>query len=287
VRALITGGGGQLASDLQERLGRDATSLSRSQLDVTDSVALDRAFSSCKPDVVFNCAAYHNLDQCEANPARAFAVNAEAVRELARRGARLVHLSTNYIFDGTHEEPYGESDLPAPRSIYAISKLAGEYAALAYGKDALVVRTAGLYGRYGSASKGGNFVQRMLNRARESGMLQVVTDQFLQPTYTSDLADALIEAVRRGFSGRLHITAAGVCSWHEFTCAIMDLAALDVRVDPTQTVIGPGGVDRPLNGVLARPRADACGLSELPDWRDGLERYMTDAGLIAASARYL
>ena len=285
MRALITGGGGQLASDLQARLGDDATSFSRSELDVTDPVALDRAFSSSKPDVVFNCAAYHNLDQCEANPAQAFAVNAQAVRELARRDAKLVHLSTNYVFNGKREEPYSESDLPAPRSIYAISKLAGEYSALAYGNGALVVRTAGLYGQQGSASKGGNFVQRMLSRARENRGLAVVADQFLQPTYTSDLAGVLVEAVRRDLWGTLHLTAAGMCSWHEFTCAIMDLAGLDVPVDATPTVTGSGGVDRPLNGVLARPRAGALGLSELPDWRDALERYMTDAGLAAAPAR--
>jgi dTDP-4-dehydrorhamnose reductase len=285
VRALITGGGGQLASDLQESLGGDATSFSRSELDVTDSAAIDGAFLSCKPDVVFNCAAYHNLDQCEANPAQAFAVNVEAVRDLATRNAKLVHISTNYVFDGKREEPYAESDLPAPRSIYAISKLAGEHAALAYGTHTLVIRTAGLYGVYGSASKGGNFVQRMLTRAREHGRLQVVADQYLQPTYTSDLADALIEAARRNLSGTLHITASGACSWYDFTCAIVELAGLDVPVDPTSTVIWSGGVDRPRNGVLARSRADALGLSKLPDWRNALERYMTEAGLAAVRAR--
>jgi dTDP-4-dehydrorhamnose reductase len=278
VRALITGGGGQLASDLQSRLGPAATSFSHAELDITDSAALDRVLVEIRPDIVLNCAAFHNLDECESQPHQAFAVNVAAVRELARRGAKLVHLSTNYVFDGRRPEPYAEYDLPAPRSMYAITKLAGEHTALAYGKDALVVRAAGLYGVHGSASKGGNFVQRMLARARDMGRLTVVSDQLLQPTYTSDLADALIAAVERNATGILHLTAGGECSWHEFTEAIVELAGLDVLVEPATTTIEPGGIDRPLNGVLARPQADALGLGALPDWLDGLERYMAQAG---------
>src|SRR5207244_3382617 len=198
------------------------------------------------------------VDVCEREEDRAFEVNGRAVKRLAERcgalGARLVHLSTNYVFDGSGAEPYGELDLPAPQSVYAISKLAGEHAALAYAPGALVVRTAGLYGRQGSASKGGNFVVRMIARAREQGKLSVVADQRLSPTYTSDLAGALIQAVDRGVSGVLHITNGGECSWYEFTRAILELAAVDIPVKPVPTVVPEGGASRPLNGVLARPR---------------------------------
>jgi dTDP-4-dehydrorhamnose reductase len=279
VRALITGGGGQLASDLQELLGDDAQSFSHAELDIADSAALDRAFEEVQPDVVFNCAAFHNVDVCETEPDAAWAVNVRAVRDLAGRGAKLVHLSTNYVFDGRRDEPYGEGDLPSPRSIYALTKLAGEYAALAYGDNALVVRGAGLYGLHGSASKGGNFVQRMVARAREQGALKMVADQRLQPTFTADLAQALIDAVSAEASGLLHLTASGACSWFEFTEAIMELAGIDVPIEPVQTTIAPGSPDRPLNGVLARPRADALGLSELRPWRAALEEYMDLAGL--------
>jgi dTDP-4-dehydrorhamnose reductase len=279
VRALITGGGGQLASDLQELLGDDAQSFSHAELDIADSAALDRAFEEVQPDVVFNCAAFHNVDVCEPEPDSAWAVNVRAVRDLAGRGVKLVHLSTNYVFDGRRDEPYGEGDLPSPRSIYALTKLAGEYAALAYGDNALVVRGAGLYGLHGSASKGGNFVQRMVARAREQGALKMVADQRLQPTFTADLAQALIDAVSAEASGLLHLTASGACSWFEFTEAIMELAGIDVPIEPVQTTIAPGSPDRPLNGVLARPRADALGLSELRPWRAALEEYMDLAGL--------
>jgi dTDP-4-dehydrorhamnose reductase len=285
VRALITGGGGQLASDLVELLGEDAVACSHAELDVADGDALARAIESVEPDVVINCAAFHNLDVCETQPDQAWAVNVRAVREMAARAPRLVHLSTNYVFDGRRPEPYGEEDLPAPRSVYAITKLAGEHAALAYGSRALVVRAAGLYGLHGSVSKGGNFVQRMLARAREQGSLRMVADQLLQPTFTADLAAAIVDAVERDVDGVLHLTASDACSWHEFTVAIMELAGLDVPVEAVETVVPAGGVDRPLNGVLARPRADAIGLPALRTWREGLEDYMSRAGLLAQLAR--
>jgi dTDP-4-dehydrorhamnose reductase len=275
VRALITGGGGQLASDLQALLGDDARSFSHAELDIADTAAVDRAFEEVRPDVVFNCAAFHNVDVCETEPDSAWAVNVRAVRDLAGRGAKLVHLSTNYVFDGRRAEPYGEEDLPNPRSIYALTKLAGEYAALAYGDGALVVRGAGLYGEHGSASKGGNFVQRMLTRAREQGQLKMVADQRLQPTFTADLAASLLEAVQKDATGVLHLTASGECSWFDFTQAIMEIAGIDVPVEPVQTTIAPGQPDRPLNGVLARPRADALGISPLRPWRDALADYMS------------
>jgi dTDP-4-dehydrorhamnose reductase len=281
VRALITGGGGQLASDLQELLGDDARSYAHAELDIADGAALDRAFEEVRPDVVFNCAAFHNVDVCETEPDSAWAVNVRAVRDLAGRGAKLVHLSTNYVFDGRRDEPYGEADLPNPRSIYALTKLAGEYAALAYGENALVVRGAGLYGLHGSASKGGNFVQRMIGRAKEQPALKMVADQRLQPTFTADLAQSLLEAVDKEAGGVLHLTASGACSWFEFTEAIMELAGIDIPVEPVTTTIAPGSPDRPLNGVLARPRADALGLAELRPWRDALADYMGRAGLLA------
>src|SRR4051794_16039047 len=189
MRALITGGGGQLASDLAGLLGDRAVSRSHAELDIAEPAALDAAFEEVRPDVVFNCAAFHNVDVCEREPDTSWAVNVRAVRELALRAPKLVHLSTNYVFDGRREERYGEHELPMPRSIYALTKLSGEYAALGYGDGALVVRGSGLYGEHGSASKGGNFVQRMLGRAREDGApLRMVADQRLQPTFTRDLA---------------------------------------------------------------------------------------------------
>jgi dTDP-4-dehydrorhamnose reductase len=284
-RVLITGGGGQLAADFAALLGDDGTvaAPSRAELDISDDDALARAFGSVEPQLVLNCAAFHNVDVCEREEDRAYEVNARAVKRLAERcaegGARLVHFSTNYVFDGDRDDPYAEYDTPNPRSTYAISKLAGEYCALAYSPGALVVRTAGLYGLHGSASKGGNFVTRMIARAREQGELRMVADQRLSPTFTADLAAAVLEAVAARAGGILHLTNSGSCSWYEFTRAIMDLAGVDVPVEPVETPAA--GVQRPLNGVLARPAADAQGLTPLPRWHDALADYMRRAGLAA------
>jgi dTDP-4-dehydrorhamnose reductase len=283
VRALITGGGGQLASDLQDLLGDDAVSLTHAELDIDDADSIDRAFAEHRPDVVFNCAAFHNVDQCEREPDQSWTTNVRAVMELAKRDAKLVHLSTNYVFDGRREEPYGEDDLPSPRSVYALTKLAGEYAALGYGDDSLVVRSGGLYGFAGNASKGGNFVQRMIGRAKEQGQLKMVADQRLQPTFTHDLARALVDAVERDATGVLHLVNEGAMSWYDFTVLIMENAGIDVPIEAGTTTIGPGGVDRPLNGVLARPRGDALGIPTLRPVTDALQDYMSRAGLSAGA----
>jgi dTDP-4-dehydrorhamnose reductase len=285
VKALITGGAGQLGHDLTELLGPDAAfPLTHAELDVDDEAAIARVFAEVEPDVVFNCAAFHNVDECETEADRAWEINVRAVRNLAMQGVPLVHLSTNYVFDGGRDEPYPEDHPPSPRSVYALTKLAGEYAALAYGTRPLVVRAAGLYGTQGNASKGGNFVQRALGRAREHGELKMVADQRLQPTFTVDLAAALVEAVEAGAEGVLHLTAGGECSWFEFTEAIVELAGIDVPIEAVETTIPEGGAARPLNGVLARPRADALGLTPLRDWREALADYMARAGLAATAS---
>jgi dTDP-4-dehydrorhamnose reductase len=289
-RVLITGGGGQLASDLEALVpgGTEVLAPPRAVLDVTDDAAVAAVFADFQPTTVFNCAAFHNVEVCEREEDQAFAVNARAVKRLAARsdaaGAKFVHLSTNYVFDGTAAAPYDEDALPNPRSIYAISKLAGEHAALAYAPRALVVRTAGLYGLHGSASKGGNFVTRMIARAREQGALKVVADQELTPTFTADLAAGILAAVDARVSGTLHLTNSGATSWHGFTEAIMELAGVDVPVEPSETVIPPGAADRPHNGVLMSTVSERARLAPLRPWREALADYLERAGLLAGAA---
>jgi dTDP-4-dehydrorhamnose reductase len=289
-RVLITGGGGQLASDLEAQLRTEAEVVAppRADLDITDDGAVRAVFDSVRPTVVYNCAAFHNVEVCELEEDRAFEVNARAVKRLAARcaddGARFVHLSTNYVFDGAADRPYGEDELPSPRSIYAISKLAGEHAALAYAPGALVVRTAGLYGLHGSVSKGGNFVTRMIGRAREQGALKVVADQRLTPTFTSDLAAGILAAVEADVTGTLHLTNSGATTWHGFTEAIMELAGVSVPIEAVSTVRQPAAADRPLNGVLVSTVAEHAGLARLRPWRTALADYLERTGLLAVPA---
>jgi dTDP-4-dehydrorhamnose reductase len=286
-RVVITGGNGQLGSDLAEQLADRAEihSFSHADLDIGDDDAVARVLADANPDTVFNCGAYHNVDLCETEEDMSFRINATAVKRMAQRctedGVKLVHFSTNYVFDGRRDEPYSEDDLPSPRSVYAISKLAGEHTALAYAPDALVVRGAGLYGLHGSGQKGGNFVTRMLTRARDGQQIKMVSDQRLSPTFTRDLATGVIEAVERDVSGVLHLTASGACSWLEFTEAIYEIAGLDVPIEPVTT--SPGGTDRPPNGVLVNARAEQLGLTPLRHWREALEDYMQRAGYAAGA----
>jgi dTDP-4-dehydrorhamnose reductase len=289
-RILITGGGGQLACDLEDLLqgGAEVHAPPRGELDITDDRAVGSLFASLRPTQVINCAAFHNVEVCEREEDQAFAVNSQAVKRLGARcaqlDAKLVHLSTNYVFDGTATEPYDEDDLPRPGSIYAISKLAGEHAALAYAPGSLVVRTAGLYGLNGSASKGGNFVTRMISRAHEQGDLTVVADQSLTPTFTADLAAAILAALDVGLTGILHATNSGSTSWHGFTEAIMELAGVDTPVRAGTTTIAPGNADRPLNGVLRSSASERAGLDPMRPWRTALTDYMQRAGLLAGIA---
>jgi dTDP-4-dehydrorhamnose reductase len=283
-RVLITGARGQLGTDLAGQLdGRaEVRAATRAELDIADDDAVRAAIADFHPDTVFNCAAFHNVDLCESEEDMSFRVNVTAVKRLAQAcadsGVKLVHFSTNYVFDGRREEPYAETDVPSPRSVYAVSKLAGEHVT-SYSPGSLVVRGSGLYGLHGSGQKGGNFVTRMLTRAREGQQIRMVSDQRLQPTYTHDLAAAVIEAAERDAAGVLHLTAAGACSWLEFTEAIYEIAGLDVPIEAIET---SGPVDRPLNGVLARTRADELGLTPLRHWREALADYMALAGYAAA-----
>ena len=277
VRTTILGAAGQLGGHLAA-LRPAARRLSSAEADVTDPSALARALDGA--ELVVNCAAFVDVDACEGGGARdAWAVNALGAANVARAcaaaGARLVHLSTNYVFAGDREAPYGEDDPPAPRSMYAITKLAGEHAALAYQPDTLVVRTAGLYGLGGNRSKGGNFVERILRAARERGALQVVADQRLTPTFCGDLAAAILEAAEADARGVVHLTNAGACSWHAFTVLILHLTGVEVPVEATATVPRAGVADRPRNGVLARPagrRARAARAAAVAGGARGLPR---------------
>ncbi len=282
VSGIVLGGSGQLGSALTASAPA-LRRVSRDEFDVTDA---RRPLPVERGELVLNCAAFVKVDACETDGAAdAWAVNALGAANVARgcatAGATLVHVSTNYVFDGIRSEPYDEDDLPSPRSMYAITKLAGEHAALAYNPSTLVVRTAGLYGLGGNRAKGGNFVERILGAAREKGALQVVCDQQLSPTFCGDLAVAILAAVTRRARGIVHITNDGACSWAEFADAIVRLAGLDVPVEPTSTVPRAGVAVRPRNGVLGRRRADDLGLPVLRDWHAALADYMRQVDLLA------
>lgn len=266
MRALITGAAGQLGTDFQ-RLLPDADALDHHRLSIIDRGAVLAAVRG--HDVVLNCAAYNAVDAAEADPVPAFAVNADGPANLAwacgKAGARLVHYSTNYVFDGSTEEPYVEVDEPRPRGAYARSKLDGERRVLETLPGALVIRSAGLFGTAGSAIKGGSFPERMVKRAREGQGLRIVTDQSLNPTYTDDLARATLDLVEQGMEGVVHLVAAGCCSYWDLAVEALRLAGVEATVGQVTTMELGAAAPRPANGCMASNR-----VRPLRDWHDGL-----------------
>jgi dTDP-4-dehydrorhamnose reductase len=255
-RVLVTGASGMLGADVSAVLagaGMTVFARPRSDLDITDPGALDRAFRQLRPEVVINCAAFTKVDACESNP-EAFAVNAQAVESLAERCLRdevhLVQISTDFVFDGTKRTPYTEGDSPAPLSEYGRSKHRGETAALTV-PGGLVVRASWLFGL-----SGWNFIEAILKQVEEGKKrLTVVFDQRGRPTATPDLAEAILALMDAGASGMCHFANRGEVSWLDFARVILDFSGYaDVEVEPIDSVSLGRPAKRPAYSVLDTSR---------------------------------
>ena len=282
MRALVAGSAGQLGRELASRLGDElAWAGGRGELDVTDAEAVAALVMRVGPDVVFNATAYNRVDAAESERERAFAVNAHAPGLLARAardaGALLVHVSTDYVFDGAASRPYREDDTPRPLSAYGESKLLGERNVLDSGAAALVVRTSGVLGRGGSAQKGGSFVDRILAQARADKPLRVVADQVFAPTFAAELARALVELARSGARGLVHVTNEGSCSWHELATGALAAAGLARPVEAITAASLQLPARRPAYSVLDASRYRALGLPALRPWQDALRELVAGA----------
>jgi dTDP-4-dehydrorhamnose reductase len=270
MRVLVTGAGGQLGLELAEILpgrGHETVALSRAELDVADPGAVEEVVRGHSPEIVVNAAAYTNVDGCETETDLAYAINALGPRNLAqvceRLGSELLHVSTNYVFDGEADRPYEPFDPPNPISAYGRTKLAGEECVKHLARRWYLVRSAGVYGR------GHNFVRTMLRVAGERDVLKVKDDEFISPTYARDLAEGIARIVEGGHYGIYHLTNAGSCSWYEFTQEIFRLAGIGVEVVPIPGSEYPLPAARPSNGVLS-----SLGSFELRHWREALTDYL-------------
>ncbi|MCI2239885.1 dTDP-4-dehydrorhamnose reductase [Paenibacillus sp. TRM 82003] len=273
MRWVVTGATGMLGTDvvaaLRER-GEDVAPLGRADLDVTDLAACRRAAAGA--DVVVNCAAHTAVDAAETEEAAAFAVNAVGARNLALAaagaGARLVHVSTDYVFDGDATEPYAPDAPQAPRSAYGRTKAAGEWAVAASGTDALVLRTAWLYGEHGAC-----FPKTMARVGAERGALSVVDDQVGQPTWTRDVARLALDLVAAGApAGAYHAVSAGRCSWFGFAAAVLASAGLErVSLEPVTSAEFVRPAPRPAFSVLDTSNLAAVGVQPVGDWRERWE----------------
>lgn len=276
---LITGSNGQLGQELAETLpgrGHGAVALSRDELDVADPDAVERAIEVHSPQLVVNAAAYTNVDGSETQTDLAYAVNAIGPRNLAQaceqRGCELLHVSTNYVFDGETGRPYEPFDLPNPISAYGRTKLAGEEYVKHLSSRWYVIRSAGVYGR------GHNFVRTMLRLGTERSALKVKDDEFVSPTYARDLAWGIIGILESGRYGLYHVTNAGSCSWYEFAREIFRLAGIEVEVAPVASSEYPLPAARPANGVLS-----SLGSPGLRHWREALADYLEREAVLAGA----
>lgn len=280
MKILVTGAHGQLGRELLESgsvTSDDIVGLDAGTLDITQRDAVHAAVAELRPDVVVNCAAFTAVDACEEQPERAFDVNGHAVRWLAEAvdaiGGHLLQISTDYVFDGTLDRPYVETDEPNPRSVYGRTKLAGEHEVLALGGAGTVVRTSWVCGFYGS-----NMVKTVMRLVGENRPLSFVHDQVGHPTFTSDLAPALLQLARDRRAGIFHVTNQGAVSWYEFVCSIVKGLGDDpskVRAIATDDLDPPRPAPRPANSVLDNRAWRDAGYPPLRDYREPLAELLT------------
>lgn len=276
---IVLGAAGQLGSELIKLLPPDETkALTREQLDITDFERMKAVLKELRPQVVFNCAAFVRVDDAEDFPDEALRVNSLAVLHLAKLcadlDATLVHISTDYVFDGRKGAPYTELDVPNPLNVYGATKLLGEFFVRSYCPRHFLIRTAGLYGRRGSKAKGGNFIERILAKAKAGEPLCVVTDQVTNPTNARDLAEHIVKLTTTKKFGLYHIANRGHCSWHEFAKAILELADLQVSVKAITTDQLALKAKRPAFSALVSVRLLSAGLPPLRHWREALAAFL-------------
>jgi len=229
--------------------------------------------------VIINTAAMHNLDTCEQEPVRSFQVNAVGALNLARLSnemdAMLIHISTDYVFDGKAEHPYLETDLPRPINVYGNTKLSGEHFIQSTAHKYAIVRVSGLYGKNPCRAKGGlNFVQLMLKLAKERDEVRVVDDEVLTPTSTKEVAAQVVCIVNSGATGLFHATCQGQCSWHGFARAIFDQTGARVKLSVADPEEFPTKVPRPKYSVLKNHRLKGLGVDAMPHWKEALVQYL-------------
>lgn len=278
MKVWVTGASGQLGYDVCRELERRGVSYmgtGSKTLDITDAEAVLTAMKTYRPDAVIHCAAYTAVDRAEEEPERAFAVNETGTRNVAAAcaatGAKLVYLSTDYVFPGTGEEPYEVDDAVGPLNVYGQSKLAGERVVQELMEHYFIVRISWVFG-----VNGNNFVKTMLRLSRDHSEIRVVCDQVGSPTYTADLAPLLCDLIKTERYGIYHATNEGVCSWAELAKEVFRRTGKAVQVEPIPTADYSAKAVRPLNSRLSKRSLDVAGFYRLPSWQNALERFLKE-----------
>lgn len=281
MKVAVIGAEGQLGSDIAARFSgvAEVMALTHGEIEVASIESVENTLHALKPDLVVNTAAFHHIEKCEADPALAFAVNALGARNVAQvtdsLGAKLVHISTDYVFDGKKQTPYIEDDQAAPLNVYGNSKLSGEFFVRCSNPRHFVVRVSAIYGSQPCRAKGGlNFVELMLKLSKERDELRVVDDEFVTPTSTLEIARQLVVLSDTCEYGLYHATAEGSCSWYEFARVIFDLTGTKVRLERARPGEFPAKVPRPKYSVLENSNLKSRSFNVFGAWREGLEEYL-------------
>ena len=285
MKVALIGADGQLGSDLMKALkDHDLLPLYYPDFDVTKPAVAKEILSKLKPEIVINTAAYHRVDECEDNPQESFRVNSIAIRDLAllcrELDLVLVHFSTDYVFDGKKKNPYTEDDVPNPLSVYATSKLTGEYFVRNILNRYFLIRTCGLYGEAGCWGKGTNFVDIMISLEKKGHPLRVVNDQWITPTSTAELAVRIEELIQTDHFGLYHLTNEGQCTWFEFAEAIFSLLGKKPDIVPVDTETYGAKALRPPYSVLENKKAKEIGLTDFSPWKEALRDYLIRKGYL-------
>jgi dTDP-4-dehydrorhamnose reductase len=277
-KVLVTGAAGQLGQDVVNTLteaGYEVHGFGHAELDITNMNQVEQVLGEVQPDIVVHSAAYTKVDQAESDQEAAFAVNAIGTRNIAvvseALGAKLVYISTDYVFNGEAEVAYTEFDQPTPLGVYGKSKYAGEVFVHDFHSKFFILRTSWVFGAHG-----GNFVKTMLKLAGTQPELKVVNDQRGCPTYTVDLASFIRDVIETSNYGTYHVSNSGECSWYEFAKTIFELSGKTVKVTPVTTKEFPRPAPRPKNSVFDHMALRLNGFGELPSWRNALERFLTE-----------
>jgi dTDP-4-dehydrorhamnose reductase len=286
MKVTIIGANGQIGSDLAKAFqgaGAQVDALTHQDIEITSMASVEGKLAELSPDVVVNTAAFHNVELCESEPQNAFAGNALGARNLAlaaaKRPVKLIHVSTDYVFDGLKVQPYAEEDCPRPLNVYGNTKLSGEHFIQAIGGNYAIVRVSGLYGAEPCrAKKGNNFVKTMLKLARERGEVKVTADEFVTPTFTGAAALQIVKLAGTSETGLFHATPQGQCSWYEFAEAIFHYTRTKVKLLPATSADFPAKVPRPRYSVLDNCRLRAAGIDIMPPWKDCLQSYLKETG---------
>jgi dTDP-4-dehydrorhamnose reductase len=280
MKVAVIGANGQLGTDLLEVLSKEneAIGLNHADIEITDMDSVKNVLSTIKPAIVLNTAAYHIVPEAEKFPAKAFQINGIGVMNLAKvcqdLNISLVHYSTDYVFDGKKQKPYTEDDRPNPLSVYANTKLSGEYFALNYCDRSYVIRVSGIYGKVPCRAKGGNFITTMIKLANEKPEVRVVNDEILTPTPTLFIAKNTAALIKTNAFGLYHMSCEGEVSWYEFAKVIWETLQLKTPLYSASVKDFPLVVKRPFYSVLENKNLNKLRINEMPEWKEALIQFL-------------